>query len=102
MAKACSSPAEPQVTLKVHLHPRAAREGIDGLHGDSVKVRVTAPALEEKANTALKKFVAKKLKIPLSHVEIIAGLHSREKVLRISGVTKAEVKKVLGIPLAPG
>ena len=102
MSKDYSSPNGTHVILKVHLNPRAAREEINGLHGDSVKVRVTAPALEDKANAALKKFVAKKLKIPPSHVEIIAGLHSREKVLRISGVTRAEVEKAFGIPLPPG
>jgi uncharacterized protein (TIGR00251 family) len=90
--------AEASVTLKIHLHPRSTREKVNGLHGDRVKVRVTAPAVEDKANAALKKFVAKKLRIPASCVEIIAGHHSREKVLRISGVTKAEVKKVFGSP----
>jgi uncharacterized protein (TIGR00251 family) len=89
------------VTLKVHLHPRSAREEINGLHGNSVNVHVTAPALEDKANAALKKFVAKKLKIAPSHVEIIAGHHSREKLLRISGVTKAEVKKAFSLSLPP-
>ncbi|OGP91949.1 MAG: hypothetical protein A2Z19_05945 [Deltaproteobacteria bacterium RBG_16_54_18] len=102
MSKDYSSPDGTYVTLKIHLHPRAAHEEINGLRGDSVKVRVTAPALEDKANAALKKFVAKKLKIAVSHVEIIAGHHSREKLLRISGVTKAEVEKAFGIPLPPG
>jgi uncharacterized protein (TIGR00251 family) len=102
MPKDPSSPNGAHVTLKVHLKPRSAREEVDGMHGDRVKVRVTAHAVEEKANAALIKFVAKKLKIALSRVEIIAGHHSREKVLRISGVTKAEVKKALGIPLPPG
>lgn len=94
--------AESAITLKVHLQPRASREGIDGMHGESIKVRVTAPALKDKANAALKKFIAKKLKIAASHVEIIAGQHSREKLLRINGITKAEAETALGIALPMG
>ena len=92
---------ETTVTIKVRLQPRAAREGIDGMHGDSVRVRVTAPPLEGKANTALKRFIAKKLTVAVSDIEIIVGQHSREKLLRISGVTRAEVEQAFGIPLPP-
>jgi uncharacterized protein (TIGR00251 family) len=102
MPKAYSSLHKPQVTLKIRLQPRAAREGIDGMHGDSIKIRVTAPALEGKANTALTRLIAKKLKIAASNIEIIAGLHSREKLLRISGITPAALEKAFGITLPPG
>jgi uncharacterized protein (TIGR00251 family) len=94
--------AESAITLKVHLQPRASQEGIDGMHGDSVRVRVTAPPVGGKANAALKRFIAKKLKVPASDIEIIVGQHSREKLLRISGITKDEAEKALGIALPPG
>jgi len=90
---------ETAITLKVHLQPRALRDGIDGLHGDAVKIRLTAPPLEGKANKALQKFIAKKLNIPSSQVEIIGGRHSRQKLLRITGISRAEVEKALRIPL---
>ena len=89
------------ITFKVLLQPRASREGIDGSRGDAVKVRVTAPPLEGKANKALKRFIAKKLRLSSSQVEIIAGQHSRKKLLRISGISKAEVERTLGVPLPP-
>jgi uncharacterized protein (TIGR00251 family) len=93
--------AEKALTLKIHLQPRASRDGIDGLHGDRVKVRVTAPPLGGKANTALKGFIAEKLNLSPSRIEIIAGQQSREKLLRISGITRKEVEKALGITLPP-
>jgi uncharacterized protein (TIGR00251 family) len=92
---------EAAVTLKVLLQPRASRDGIDGMHGVALKVKVTAPPLEGRANKALKKLLAKKLGLSLSRVEIIAGERSREKQLRISGISRAEVEKALGIILPP-
>jgi uncharacterized protein (TIGR00251 family) len=90
---------EEAITLKIHLHPRASRDEIVGLHGDALKVRITAPPLEGKANKALKRFIAKKLNLPSSQVEIIAGQHSREKLLQITGISRVEVEKALGCNL---
>jgi uncharacterized protein (TIGR00251 family) len=88
-----------EVTLKVRLQPRASRDGIDGLHGDALKVRVTAPPLEGRANKAVKKLLAEQLGLPPSQIEIIAGEHSKEKLLRISGISRAEMERALGITL---
>lgn len=90
---------EATITLKIHLLPRASRDEICGLHGDAIKVKVTAPPVEGKANMALQRFIAKKLNLPLSQVEIMAGQRSREKILRISGISRAAVEKALGISL---
>jgi uncharacterized protein (TIGR00251 family) len=87
------------ITLTVHLQPRASRNGIDGLHGDALKLRVTAPPVEGRANKALKKLLAEHLGIPPSRIAIIAGQRSREKRLRISGISRAEVEKALGVSL---
>ena len=88
---------EAATTLKIHLLPRASRDEICGLQGDAIKVKVTAPPIEGKANMALQKFIAKKLHLASSQVEIMAGQRSREKILRISGVTQEDVEKALGI-----
>ncbi len=92
---------EAAIFLKIHLLPRASRNEICGLHGDALKVKVTAPPIEGKANMALQRFIAKKLHLASSQVEITAGQRSREKVLRISGVTQEDVEKALGISLPP-
>ena len=90
---------EISVTLKVRLQPRAARDGIDGLLGDALKIKVTAPPVEGKANKAVKKLIAEQLGLSPYQIEIIAGNRSREKVLRISGISRAEMEKALGITL---
>jgi uncharacterized protein (TIGR00251 family) len=92
---------EAAVTLKVRLQPRASRDGIDGLHGDALKVRVTAPPVEGRANKAVKKLLAEKFGLSPSQIEIIAGERSREKLLRISGISKADMERVLDITLPP-
>ena len=90
---------EATVTLKVRLQPRATRDSIDGLLGDALKVKVTAPPVEGRANKAVKKLIAEQLGLSPSQIEIIAGERSREKVLRISGISRAEMEKTLGITL---
>jgi uncharacterized protein (TIGR00251 family) len=92
---------EEAIFLKIHLLPRASRDEICGLQGDAIKVKVTAPPIEGKANMALQRFIAKKLHLASSQVEIMAGKRSREKILRISGVTQEDVEKALGISLPP-
>ncbi|MBW2038809.1 MAG: YggU family protein [Deltaproteobacteria bacterium] len=92
---------EGAVTLKVLLQPRASRDGIDGLMGDALKVRVTSPPLEGRANKALRMFLAKRLGLSPSQVEIITGQRSRGKLLRISGISKEELERALGIGLPP-
>ena len=74
-----------EIILKVYLQPRAARNEIVGPYRDGIKVKVTAPPVEGKANDALFRFLAKELGIPLSHIELLRGHRSREKVLKIMG-----------------
>ena len=73
-----------EILLKIYLQPRSSRNEIVGPHRDGVKVKVTAPPLEGKANEALLRFLAKELGISSSCIEILKGHHSREKILRIS------------------
>ena len=89
------------VTLKVRLQPRASSNKLDGMHGDALKVRVTAPPIEGKANKALTKFIAEKLGIASSGVKIVSGLGSSNMVLKITDVTQTEMETALGICLHP-
>jgi uncharacterized protein (TIGR00251 family) len=90
---------EATITFKVHLQPRASRNGIDGVQGDALKLRVTAPPVEGRANKALKKLLAEHLGIPPSGIAIITGQRSREKLVQVSGISRAEVERALGISL---
>lgn len=72
--------------LKVYLQPRSSKNEIAGLYRDGIKITVTAPPTDGKANEALIQLLAKELKIPPTRIEILKGHHSREKILRISGI----------------
>jgi len=72
------------LTIKIYLQPKASRNEIVGPYRDGIKVKVTAPPVEGKANEELLRFLAKEWRISLSHIEMIRGHHSREKTLRIS------------------
>ena len=76
-----------EIVLKVYVQPRSSKNEIVGPYRDGIKVKVTAPPIEDKANEALLRFLAKEWDIPLSHMEIIKGHHFREKTLKISAVT---------------
>ncbi len=72
--------------LKVYLQPRSSKNEIVGPYGDGIKITVTAPPVDGKANEALIQLLSKKLKIPPTRIEILKGHHFREKILRISGI----------------
>lgn len=83
------------VTFKVRVAPRASKNQIVGVEGDAVKIRLAAAPVEGKANEALDKFLAALLDVPRSSVEIIAGQSSRNKVIRIRGVTPERLEQVI-------
>jgi len=82
---------QPQATLSVRVQPRASRNEVAGLVGDTLKIRLTAPPVEGEANEACLAFLAKLLDLAPSRLAIIQGERSRTKVIRITGLTQAEV-----------
>jgi uncharacterized protein len=84
------------VTFAVRVHPRAKRNAITGEIGDALKVALTAPPVEGRANEACVEFFAKLLKVPRSSVTIASGTSSRSKVLRIAGISAGELHGRLG------
>ncbi|MGC2183782.1 MAG: DUF167 domain-containing protein [Terriglobales bacterium] len=85
------------VTFAVKVHPRARKNAIAGELGEALKLSLTAPPVEGKANAACIEFLANLLKVPRSSVTIASGLGSRRKVIRVSGVSADEVRKRLGV-----
>jgi uncharacterized protein (TIGR00251 family) len=83
------------VTFAVQVIPRAGRNEIAGIHSDALKVRLTAPPVEGRANEALIAFLAERLGVRKSQVEIAAGATSRRKVVRVTGLSAQEVKERL-------
>ena len=82
-------------TFHVRVQPRARRNEIIGLHDDALKIRLTAPPVEGKANQALQKFLAERLQVPPSAVEILTGHTSRQKRVRVSGVSGDAIRALL-------
>ncbi len=78
-------------TFSIKVHPRAKKDAISGVIGDALKLSLTAPPVEGKANEACIRFFADFLRVPRSSVTIAAGESSRNKVIRISGMTAAQV-----------
>jgi uncharacterized protein (TIGR00251 family) len=74
------------------VHPRAKKNAITGEFGESLKVSVTTPPVEGRANEACIEFFAKLLKVPRSSVTIASGQTSRNKVIRVAGVTATYVR----------
>jgi|SRR6185369_3368666 uncharacterized protein len=85
------------VTMRLHLQPRSSRTEICGIQGDELKVRVTAPPVEDAANRLCIEFFAKLFKLPKSAVSIMSGHKSRHKRLFISGVTMKDARNALPI-----
>jgi uncharacterized protein (TIGR00251 family) len=69
------------VVLRVLVQPRASRNHVAGLHGDALKVRITAPPVDGAANSMCIRFLARQANVPKSDVELIAGRTSRSKQL---------------------
>ncbi len=74
--------------LELHVQPGASRSEFAGRHGDRIKVRLAAPAVDGKANEALVKFLASYFGVPRRSVRIAAGLKSRRKRVVIEGVNE--------------
>ena len=79
------------VILAVRVQPRASKTEISGVLDGALKVRLQAPALEDRANEALCEFLAQLLKTPKSAVRILSGHRSRSKRVEIRGVTEQQV-----------
>ena len=88
---------EAGATFAVKVHPRAKRNAITGEVGDALKLSLTAPPVDGKANEACIEFFAKLLKVTRSSVSIASGLTSRNKVIRVAGVTAQQVRDRLGV-----
>lgn len=78
-------------TFFVRVQPRAKRNALVGEIGDALKLALTAPPVEGKANEACIAFLADLLDVPRSSITIAAGETSRNKLIRISGLTAAQV-----------
>jgi uncharacterized protein len=83
------------LVVAVRVQPRASRDEVAGEMNGALKVRLQAPAVENRANEALCEYLAALLKMPKSAVRILSGDRSRIKRLEIRGVTKQQLLGLL-------
>lgn len=84
-------PEKGTITLLVRVQPRASKNEVVGVLDGALRIRLQAPAVEDRANQALRVFLAELLKRPKSAVRILSGERSRTKRIELFGVTVAEV-----------
>ena len=81
--------------LKCWIQPRSSRNAVVGVHGNAIKIALTAPPVDGKANKELIKFLAKYFKLPKNSIQIIAGNSSRNKTIFMAGIDKDTIRKTI-------
>ena len=82
-----------ELILKIRVEPRSSKSGIAGPYGDGLKVKLTSPPVEGKANKELVEVLARAFGIKKSDVEIVSGKSSKNKVVRLTGA--CNIKKIM-------
>ncbi len=83
------------VNIRVKVTPRGSRNQILGMERGALKIKLTAPPVEGRANKALKEFLSKKLGLSKQSIEIVGGEKSRLKTIQIQGLTEKDVFRLL-------
>ena len=86
--------ADGSVVLTLHIQPGAKKTELVGLHGEAMKIRLAAPPVDGKANTALCAFLAEFCGVPKSAVTLISGETSRAKRVRVAGASAGAVARL--------
>ncbi|MEA3468622.1 MAG: DUF167 domain-containing protein [Thermodesulfobacteriota bacterium] len=87
-----SSYKDGRILLKVYVQPRASKNRFIGLYNDAIKLAITAPPVDGKANAAVIRFLASVLNLQKKDLEIKHGLQSRKKSVLITGVSLDNVR----------
>ena len=86
--------------LRLHVQPRAAHDQVAGLQGEALKLRLTSPPVDGKANKAVLAALARLLDLPKSCLSLRSGLQSRTKTVRIENADEAQLRARLQTLLA--
>ena len=91
------TPTSSGTRLSLRIQPRASSNAVVGLHGQSIRIRLTAPPVDGAANQALISFLADRLGLGHAAVRIVGGRGSRNKVVDVAGLAPLEVARRLGL-----
>ncbi|MDR2461036.1 MAG: DUF167 domain-containing protein [Deltaproteobacteria bacterium] len=89
------SPCDKSAKLRVRISPGANTDKVLGTYGDELKISLSAPPVDGKANSALIKFLARILGLKSSQITLAHGQTSRSKLINIQGLTEAELLQIL-------
>ena len=92
--------ADGSLLLRLHVQPRAAHNQVAGLQGEALKLRLTSPPVDGKANKAVLATLARLLDLPKSSLSLRSGLQSRTKTVRIENADEAQLRARLQALLA--
>lgn len=90
------------VMIEVFVQPRAARNSVEGIYGDALKLKVKAPPVDDRVNRAVEKLLADLLDLPRSSVAVVGGHSSRRKRIAVTGASREQVVNRLNRVLSPG
>nr|WP_321465538.1 DUF167 domain-containing protein [uncultured Desulfobulbus sp.] len=91
--------ADGSIALRLHVQPRASSNALSGLQGDMLKLRLTTPPVDGKANKAVIAFLAKLFHLPKSAFVLKSGHQSRNKIIVIQGIDMEQVCTILNSQL---
>jgi len=83
------------VTFAVNIHPRAKKNAVTGFVGDALKLSLTAPPIDGRANDACIDFLSDLLRVPRSCITIVSGQTSRRKIILVTGISTDLIKTTL-------
>jgi len=87
--------ADNSVSLDLYIQPKASKNSVCGLHGDELKLAITAPPVDGKANKAVINYLSELFGVAKSSVSIMSGQQSRHKRCMVQGVTFQEASRVV-------
>ncbi len=90
-----SGDGAPAIVLRLHVQPGAGRAAVVGRHGDALRIKVAPPPVEGRANAAVVELVADLLDVPGGRVALVGGERSRDKRVRVEGVTAADATRLI-------
>lgn len=85
------------ILFQIKVLPRSSRCGTAGRHGDALKLKITAPPVEGKANEEVIRFLARCLGVKTAQINIVSGAHSQIKTVAVAGITGQQFQECLDL-----
>ena len=92
-------PRKDGIQFSAIIQPRSSKNKICGLHGESLKIRLTSPPVDGEANKMCVKLLAKMLNVSPSRIVIVSGRAGRNKIFRVAGINTSELLKKIPQPI---